>query len=229
MTIEIKNSIRYILMAHAAMSLLGIILWLGRVLITGKTTFAFLLCNIGLAWIPLLVAVVVWWRSSRQARLTFGATLLLLVWLFFFPNAPYMVTDMIHLTYIVWYGDAPIWFDVLLVATFVMNGLLLGLTSLYFIHLVLQRYYSAAKAWLSLSALVLIGSFGIYLGRFLRWNTWDVITQPQHIFSDTIALLNNPWHQPRSLAFTLIYFVFILVTYACWYALPRLTSNRPHA
>src|SRR6266542_5618884 len=85
-----------------------------RVIETGDSTFSGLIWNLFLAWIPFVLAVVVYdgWRRRRAA----GALVVLgALWLLFFPNAPYIVTDFVHLERT---GDAPYWYDALTVSAF---------------------------------------------------------------------------------------------------------------
>ena len=117
----------------------------------------------------------------RRGPLLWAAGVL---WLVFFPNAPYIVTDFKWLRD--WTG-APIWFDVVLVAAAAWCGLMLGFISLYLMQAVVRRSIGTVKAWLFVLGVLAVSSFGIYLGRFQRWNSWDVFTQPGHFAHNVVA------------------------------------------
>ena len=144
--------------------------------------------NLLLAWIPFVVALHVYDGYRRQAsRLSLWAGGLL--WLVFFPNAPYIVTDFKHLR--TWTG-APIWFDVVLVSAAAWCGLLLGFMSLYLLQAVVRRALGTVNAWVFVFAVLALSSFGIYLGRFLRWNSWDVFTRPGVLARGRLAPNRRP-------------------------------------
>lgn len=216
---SLKTSLYYLIGAHAALSAFCVGILFARIAVTGKVTFSFLLWNIFLAWIPFALALALTWYLRESKRLNLLSKVTLLGWLFFFPNAPYVVTDFVHLTYVAWYGHAPVWFDIILLIAFAVNGLLLGFSSLYLIQQLLARYYSRTVTAVSVVGFLFLGSLGIYLGRFLRWNSWDIVTQPQGLVFDVFDIFVNPWQHPRSVLFTLLYFLFLLTTYGCLYAL----------
>ena len=72
----------------------------------------------------------------------------------------------------------PHWYDVLLLTAFSWNGLLLGFASLQVVHGVVQRRRNVGRGWGVAVAALFLAGFGIYLGRFERWNSWDVVTNP---------------------------------------------------
>lgn len=143
-------------------------------------TFFFLLWNLFLAWIPYLAALNV--EHMQRAGKKWGFLFLgLLVWLAFLPNAPYIITDFIHFRH---RPPVPFWYDLVLFFTTASLGLMLGLLSLYEVHLVLKRWLSKTFAkFLILSAIGLCG-FGVWLGRFQRWNSWDIVTRPDALLRD---------------------------------------------
>jgi uncharacterized membrane protein len=140
-------------------------------------TYGFLAWNLFLAWIPLLLAAAVV-AAAKSGRPISGA-LLLVLWLLFFPNAPYVVTDFVHLRQI---GGMPRWFDVLMLGSFATSALALGFVSLYLIQELIRSRFGAVWSWAgALTALALSG-VGIYLGRVYQLNSWDVL-QPERLFS----------------------------------------------
>lgn len=143
-------------------------------------TFFFLLWNLFLAWVPYLTAL----KVERLQRLGSSRLLLwlgLIVWLAFLPNAPYIITDFIHLRH---RPPVPFWYDLFLFFTTASLGLILGLLSLYEIHLVLKRWFSKTFAQLLILSAIGLCGFGVWLGRFQRWNSWDIVTRPDALLLD---------------------------------------------
>lgn len=132
------------------------------------------------------------------------------VWLLFLPNAPYLVTDLIHLGYS---ADAPILFDTTILFSCALCGLAMGFTSLRWMQgLVAKRWGAAVGQGFSLFALSLAG-FGIYLGRYLRWNSWDVIANPTSLLNDILVRLTHPlvyWH---TWAVSLVFALLLICAY----------------
>lgn len=176
---------------------------------TGDVRYANLVWNLVLAWVPFVLALLVYDRARRGLA---GAALLLLgaAWLAFLPNAPYLVTDLGLLRDI---GGMPVWFDVALLTTFAWTGLLLGFVSVYLVQRAVQRLYGAAQAWcVALGALALSG-VGIYLGRELRWNSWDLAVQPGSVLGDLADQLTTA----RLVGMSLLMAAFLTVAYAMLY------------
>lgn len=176
---------------------------------TGEVRYANLVWNLALAWVPFVLALFVYDRARRGLA---GAALLLLgaAWLAFLPNAPYLVTDLGLLRDI---GGMPVWFDVALLTTFAWTGLLLGFVSVYLVQRAVQRLYGAAQAWcVALGALALSG-VGIYLGRELRWNSWDLAVQPGGVLGDLADQLATA----RLVGMSLLMAAFLMVAYTMLY------------
>jgi uncharacterized membrane protein len=183
-----------------------------RVAYTGGLGWTWLYWNLVLAWVPLLVALLVYDASRRGpsglALLGGGA-----VWLLFFPNAPYIVTDLKHLRT---FDGAPIWFDTVLACSAAWAGLALGFISLYLMQSVVRRRFGYMSGWAFALAVLAVSSFGIYLGRFERWNSWDVVTQPGALLADVWTLA-----EPRTAAVTLLFTAFLGMTYLVFYSFAR--------
>jgi uncharacterized membrane protein len=180
-----------------------------RIWYTGTRGFAFLLWNLFLAWIPFVAAISLYDRDRRGRR---GGWQLAItaVWLLFYPNAPYIVTDLIHL---VEHPSKLVWFDLVLIATCAWTGLLLGFVSLSLVQSVVRRRFSGIAGWAFVVATTGLGAFGIYLGRFLRWNSWDVLTEPHRLFDDVWVRLVNPFAHTQTIVVWLILSGFLLVAY----------------
>jgi uncharacterized membrane protein len=146
-----------------------------RVRETGSSYYRFLAWNLILAWVPLVIAVVAYARARRGVGPL--VWVLLVPWLLFFPNAPYLLTDFIHLDE----GPAPLWYDALMLSAFAWTGLMLGFGSLYLVQLILRRAFGAAIAWAAVLAALALASVGVYIGRFIRFNSWDALLHPLRV------------------------------------------------
>jgi uncharacterized membrane protein len=198
-----------------ALSALVVAMVAVRVAYTGTAQYESLVWNLFLAWIPFVLALRVYDGYRRRAA---GPALWAggLLWLVFFPNAPYIVTDLKYLR--PWTG-APIWYDAVLLAAAAGCGLLLGFASLYLMQAVIRRALGTVNAWLFAGAVLGLSSFGVYLGRFQRWNSWDVFTRPRLLAADLWSGLVNPLGHPLPIAVTVLFTVFLATTYLVFYAL----------
>jgi uncharacterized membrane protein len=176
--------------------------------------------NLFLAWIPFVLALIIYDRGTSDAsRPALGAAAVL--WLLFLPNAPYVVTD---LKYISGFGSVSALYDVVLLASAALAGLLLGLTSLFLIHAVAQRLIGAFSAWALVVGALGLSSFGIYLGRVQRWNSWDVFVRPGSLFSEIAGGLLHPLSHPRPIAVTIVFTSFLVASYVVFYSFARRSS-----
>jgi uncharacterized membrane protein len=130
-------------------------------------------------------------------------------WLLFLPNAPYILTDLLHLTA---KSPAPPWYDLALLLSCAGTGLLLGYLSLLDVHGIIARRFNPAIGWAAAVSSLVLSGFAIYLGRFLRWNSWDVMTRPAIVF-DIVDGLLHPGSHIRPLAVTLIFGIILAFGY----------------
>lgn len=175
---------------------------------SGQSGFTFMLWNLFLAGIPLGFSLLL--QKVRHGLL---ALPLLGGWLLFFPNAPYVLTDLIHLRA---RADMPLWFDLMLLLSFGLAGLWLGFQSLRIVHHWLAARTSAALAWAFVLGSLMLSGFGIYLGRFLRWNSWDILRHPQQLLADVAAPLLDPFAHPRTWGVTLGFGFMLVLAYLFW-------------
>lgn len=167
-----------------------------------RLRFLFLGWNLILAWVPLgLLHLLPYMPRKRWIQ---GA--ILTAWLLFFPNAPYLMTDLIHLRV---RPGIPLWFDALLLFTFAYLGLVLGIRALEGLRSYLREHYSRRSANAFTLGTLLLSGLGIYLGRVLRWNSWDALLHPQGPILDTLALVHSPLQNGEAwlmiLLFTLVF------------------------
>ena len=133
------------------------------------------------------------------------------LWLLFFPNAPYIFTDLIHLP---WFY-AHFWVDMVLILICALTGLVLGFVSLYLMHAIVARTFGRLTSWVFIALTAFASGFGIYLGRFLRLNSWDVVVQPAKVYHGVGSMLANPSGPPASLAFPVLFGMFLLFPTSC--------------
>jgi uncharacterized membrane protein len=179
-----------------------------RVMATGKLQFIFLIWNLFLAFIPFFIANWLYLFRDRFNKIT--VIPMVAMWLLFFPNAPYIITDIIHLHPS---KDFGYWYNLLIVISCVWNALVMGLLSLNDIQNVLTEKFGKLTAWIVSISSVFLGAFGIYLGRILRWNSWDLFFDTKCLVYDITDRIINPMSHGRTLGITLFYGMFLLIVY----------------
>jgi uncharacterized membrane protein len=177
--------------------------------------FRFLLWNLTLAWIPLLVALGVYDSYRRGVRISLLSPAVV-VWLLFLPNAPYIVTDFVHLTPS---SPTPLWFDAVVISSFAWTGLLLGFASLYLLHAVARHRFGARVGWGAVLASLALTSVGVYLGRFLQWNSWDLLLRPGQRLAEITPGLERTAALAHASAVTVLSTTLLALTYLAFYAL----------
>lgn len=180
-----------------------------RFIYTDTKVFLFLNWNLFLAFIPWAVTSIAILKPNIQ-KYNLTIFILLGIWLLFFPNAPYILTDLFHLRL---KSSMPQWFDLILILSFAWTGLLFGYLSLWDIEKILSKSFS--QVWISIISVILlfIGSFGIYLGRYLRWNSWDIISEPFNLIYDISDRFLNPFDHPRTWGVTIFMGIFLNMIY----------------
>ena len=188
---------------------LSVILVVSRVLMTGRLLFLFLIWNLFLALIPFAISTMLGIaKGPLRARLLVpvGAA-----WLLFFPNAPYILTDLFHLER---RAGVPFWYDLALILSCAWNGLMLAYASLADMQRLVQRRLGTGAGWAFATVALLLSSFGIYLGRYLRFNSWDVLANPLTLFYDIVNRILHPFSFPGTWGVTLVFGVFLLIGYS---------------
>jgi uncharacterized membrane protein len=179
-----------------------------RFMRSGSLQFGFLAWNLFLAAIP---AIAAWlFVRASEHRFTSAQIAWFMLWLLFLPNAPYITTDFVHLRESL---PIPLWYDIVLLGSCAGTGLLLGYTSVADVQAVFARRFSIVAGWAVACAALFLCGFGIYLGRFLRWNSWDALTHPKQLLSDIARRSLDPFSHPGILAVTAIYGVALVLGY----------------
>ena len=190
----------------------------------GAFGFRFLIWNLILAWIPLLLGLFVYDRYRRGSPLLALAPALVL-WLLFLPNAPYIVTDFVHLSAA---SAPPLWLDGVELSAFAWTGMLLGFVSLYLVHAVARHRFGPVPGWTAVLGVLALVSVGVYLGRVKRWNSWDLLTQPGARLAQLHAHLGDPASLTRAAGITVAVTCVLAASYVVFYVLMgvRLEARR---
>ena len=175
---------------------------------TGSGYYIFLITNLFLACVPLglstMLRVATHWRVHWTIQL-----LIFSLWLLFLPNAPYILTDILHLTRA---SEAPAWYDLALLLSCAGTGLLVGYLSLIDVHGIVARGFGAVCGWIFALVTLVLSGFALYLGRFLRWNSWDVLVTPTRLL-ELVGGVLRPWAHARPLAVTVIFGIILALGY----------------
>lgn len=184
-----------------------------RVAHTGNRMLTFLLWNLFLAWCPVMFALAAWALHRSSSPRLFMAPFLA-AWLLFFPNAPYLVTDLIHVR--ISDGRLQV-FDAALLSTFGLTGIALAYASLYLVHDILRERLGARLAWVAVAGSLAAASVGVYLGRILRLNSWDAVLEPLLLPRLVMRRLEDPFGNPGLLLFVGLASALLTIGYVLFY------------
>lgn len=187
-----------------------------RIYKTNSIVYGFLLWNLFLAWIPYIISLV-YLKFHEKIRFKLLNLFIFCTWLLFFPNSPYILTDIAHLVDI--RDRVPIWYDLFLILSFAFTGLFVGILSLFNIHTALKKYFNNLNSWFIVFITIFLCSFGVYLGRYQRWNSWDFFTQPITLLKGIIIKMFEPNADITSFGVTGLLTLFITMSYLTFYSL----------
>ena len=214
-----KNIVNLTLILIIA-SISCLILSLIRINLTGSIRYTFYIWNLFLAWIPYIISFFLYRYyfnhsyKKKKIFLIFGTFFLLI----FYPNASYILSDLIHVIRLPIYtynnssiitNNSLLWFDILLNIYFAFFGHLIGLFSLLFLHQVLKKMFNIYFSWSLIIFIILLSGYGIYLGRFIRLNSWDIIINPLY----TLKMIFSNFFHINAILFSLLFSFFIFITY----------------
>lgn len=178
-----------------------------RIILSHHKNYFYFIWNLFLAWIPYLIGIylpIAYYKMKSK----FLAYLLLIVWFLFWPNSPYIITDLLHLRE----KQVPLWYDLGLILSFAWTGLMLGFISLIEIQNLIRKRSNRIWGWAFASLMLLLGSLGIYIGRYGRLNSWDVLN-PDKLFSTMLMHWQDQLMRIEMLGMILLYFIFLLLGY----------------
>ena len=190
-------------------SLFSIVLVIARMLITGKMLFLFLPWNLFLAWTP-------YFLSKKLANKPAGfqnRKLLLIsfaIWILLIPNSFYILTDLFHLQL---REESTRWFDLTLIFSFAWTGLVLGILSVWQMAKVYKRYFPTLHEIYFIFPVMWLNALGIYIGRYMRFNSWDVITDPLSLFREISIMVFQPFQHMISWGMICCFAVFMTIIY----------------
>lgn len=191
------------------LSLFSIGLLFFRIEISGQFTFLFLLWNLFLAWIPLWISR--YFIRQKKIQSPIFSLFVMTSWLLFLPNAPYILTDFLHLHQR--YG-VPMWFDIMLIFSFALTGIFIFIETCNDVFAFIKNKIPSSIFWMLSPLLSFLVAFGIYLGRFLRWNSWDILQDPLGLAFDVLHRFVHPEMHPRTWGITLILGSLLWLLYA---------------
>lgn len=200
-------------------------LLLVRAMYARSTAHFGLVWNLFLAWLPMLSALLAHHLYKQGRRRTVWLLILpcLLFWLLFFPNAPYILTDMLHLQWP--QAHVPVWYDLILLIAFAWTGTFLGLISLYFVHGLVRNTAGRTAGWLFTLGVLALSGFGVYLGRFPRYNSWDVLTDPMSLLLDVWTRITNPLAYSKTFVFSALFSLCLAMMYLVLVAVAQLPAD----
>ena len=193
-----------------------------RVVYSDSSRHTGLIWNLFLAWIPFILSYIAHAISWRKVWVYLVIPFVSFLWLIFYPNAPYMLTDLQDLARRA--TDAPLWYDVIIVVWCSWTAMLLGVVSLYLMQNIVQRNFGRFIGWAFVFIISALSSFGIYIGRFVRLNSWDILQDPAETAVDILGLVIDP--SRRLAAFTVLYTAFFLFVYLLLYSFSHLLREQ---
>lgn len=207
----------------AGATIFSVAIWRVRSDYSGSVRYGFLIWNLFLAWIPFMIAYFTYTLPLHRKWIYIVIPVAAFFWLIFFPNAPYILTDFQHLAYSS--NDLPVWYDVMMLIWFAFTGLLLGMVSLFLMQQIIRREFGRWVGWMFVASVASLTSAGVYMGRFLHWNSWDILSNPAGLAAYTFARAQNPSLQ--AIGFTGLFAAFFLFLYITLYTFGHLLLERP--
>jgi len=199
-----------VLKALYVSSLASVFLYVISARYYGAAPFWFLNWNLVLAWLPLGFALLLMRHLKSKSWVSWQGIGLTLLWLAFLPNSFYLISDLIHLDYA---DPTQTFYYVIMMFSFSFTGLLLGFTSIYLVHGELLKRLKQRATHLWIGGVLLLCSFAVYLGRYLRWNTWDIILHPVGVVFDVSDRIINPVAYGQTFQVTVLFFILLVSMY----------------
>ncbi|HEY9529733.1 MAG TPA: DUF1361 domain-containing protein [Anaerolineales bacterium] len=211
----------FLLLASA--TVFSVTIWRVRSEYSGSERYAFLIWNLFLAWIPFIISYFSYTVIIQRRWVYLFIPIAAFLWLIFFPNAPYILTDFQHLAYDS--NDLPVWYDVMMLIWFAFTGLLLGMVSLFLMQQIVRREFGPWIGWAFVAVVTAVSAAGVYMGRFLRWNSWDILRDPTGIALYSFERIQDPSLQ--SIGFIGLFGAFFLFLYITLYTFGHLLTELP--
>lgn len=197
------------------MTLLCFCLILIRNWLLGKNDYPPLLINLTIAWLPLMISfsLLYFIRVVPGAVLKLSIAIVVPIWLLFLPNAPYLLTDYVHVFANTSYDSYPLdnfllWYDLILFFIYSLCGLILWYISVWHFHSIFSRKFGMRLGWVFVIGVSVLTSLGIFLGRMLRLNSWDVVFIPSRLGNGILKVFSL-----QCLFFTVFFSLFLFAIY----------------
>jgi uncharacterized membrane protein len=210
----------FVLLSSA--TVFSVTIWRVRVEYSGTGRYGFLIWNLFLAWIPFIISYFTYTLSLTRRWIYVVIPIVAFLWLIFFPNAPYILTDFQHLAKS---SRMPVWYDVMMLIWFAFTGVLLGMVSLFLMQEIVRREFGRWVGWTFVAAVTGLTSAGVYMGRFLRWHSWDILRDPTTIALYSFERVQDPSLQ--AVGFISLFAAFFLFLYLTMYTFGHLLLERP--
>jgi len=194
------------------MALIGI-----RVAYTGDLLFLFLVWNLFLAFVPYWLSQ--WMEKNMNKKSKWNFFVCAFAWLLFIPNAFYIITDLFHLDMNI---GVPLWFDLALLLGFAWNGLLVGIISMRQMEKLFENYFNKKFDLLFVIPVMFLNGLGVYVGRYLRFNSWDAIINPLQLVQDMIYLFIHPLRSRFDWSMIICYSLLLTLIYVSVKRLSRI-------
>jgi len=194
------------------LTIFSVILIILRVIIWQKYSFVYILLNILLAFIPFFISyfLLFYFRKEKESVNNIVIIIGGLLWLLFIPNSIYIITDFVHLGVV---RAVPIIYDAILLFSSALLGLILGLMSISHIEQIIRMKFSKRITFIFIGIIIFLIGFGVYLGRFWRFNSWDIFSQPLTLFNSLGEIFRNSTNLVESLLYSTLFFIFIIIFY----------------
>ncbi|MGZ3846645.1 MAG: DUF1361 domain-containing protein [Flavisolibacter sp.] len=193
---------------------IGLVLF--RIVYTGHLLFAFLVWNLFLAYVPYAISRRI---SLKPVKKGWCFLVVSLVWLLFIPNSFYILTDLFHLDM---NETVPLWYDLALLLSFAWSGLLFGIVSLRHMEKLFEKTFHRKFDIFFIIPVMALNSFGVFVGRYLRFNSWDVLTSPLQLINDIIYLFVHPIRNRFDWSMIVCYTVLLTLFY---YTIKKLSKT----
>lgn len=190
--------------------ILAIVLNILRIFFFGSTAFVYILWNILLAFVPFLISSILLLHTNKNNIIKPFFIIGFILWFVFLPNAPYVITDFIHLGRI---RAVPIMFDIFVLFSSAWVALLLGLYSIAHMEKILLSKFSKKVVNIIILITILFTSFGVYLGRYLRFNSWDFFISHNSLLASIGKIFTQSSNYANVYGYTLLFFFFIYISY----------------
>ena len=195
---------------------MSFVLLMIRIKLNKSFFYLFLVWNVFLAIIPYAITMYLSRIKLTKIKLSFGFC----IWLLFLPNAPYIITDLLHLKVSTTHM---LWLDILVISSFAITGMLLFFLSLNEMTTLLKQYLNKSYGSIIMTTVIFLCGFGVYLGRFLRYNSWEILSNPNKLILDVMKMLFHPFEHSEVWLFTFGFGGFLFIVYSMFkkiYSLP---------